>query len=494
MPTQNEAQPRHTVLSEPGQPPITCAPRPRGGLHIHRGHTYIALSSAEANRLKFAINAERIGRKDGTGFYQVTEDLRRHDPGRSYNANLNLQYDFGNLAFKSITAYRDLTAQITDDSDHTSAPLFVYYATYGGKTFSEEAQVSSSYGGPINFLAGAQYIDDRAFDVARIYGAIFGLPYVGATPPANTNQGRQNIRTRSFAGYAELYIKPLEPLTITLGVRYSKDRREIDSIWNQYAVMNLDPGGPSTALHVTRRSTAALAGTSIPWATTTTVTSNGSVNSAFDSFTPLGGAVPMFGLASSEVIFGGVGTGLYSMLLFVILAVFIGGLMVGRTPEYLGKKIEGREMKLAMLYVLVFPLIILGFTAWASVAGYANSHLTNAGPHGLSEMLYAFTSGAGNNGSAFGGLDANHDWWNICLGLTMLAGRFFMILPVLAIAGAMLNKKTVVPGPGTFPTNGWLFTALLVAVIVIVGALTFFPALSLGPVVEHFQALHGEVM
>jgi K+-transporting ATPase ATPase A chain len=230
------------------------------------------------------------------------------------------------------------------------------------------------------------------------------------------------------------------------------------------------------------------------FATVTTDASCGAVNSWHDSFTPLGGLVPMVNIQLGEVIFGGVGAGLYGILMMVVLTVFIAGLMVGRTPEYLGKKIEGREMKLAMLYVLVFPLIILGFTAWASVTDHGTSSLSNNGAHGLSEMLYAFTSGAGNNGSAFGGLNANTDWWNTCLGFAMLAGRFFMIVPALALAGAMLNKKTVVPGPGTFPTNGWLFTALLVAVILIVGALTFFPALSLGPVVEHFQALRGEVL
>jgi K+-transporting ATPase ATPase A chain len=230
------------------------------------------------------------------------------------------------------------------------------------------------------------------------------------------------------------------------------------------------------------------------FATVTTDASCGAVNSMHDSFTPLGGMVPMVNIQLGEVVFGGVGAGLYGILVMVVLTVFIAGLMVGRTPEYLGKKIEGREMKLAMLYILVFPLIILGFTAWSAVASYATSSLNNAGPHGLSELLYAFTSGAGNNGSAFAGLNANTDWWNVCLGLTMLAGRFFMILPVLAIAGAMRGKKTVLPGPGTFPTDGWLFAALLVGVIVIVGALTFLPALSLGPVVEHFQALHGEVM
>jgi len=230
------------------------------------------------------------------------------------------------------------------------------------------------------------------------------------------------------------------------------------------------------------------------FATVTTDASCGAVNAMHDSFTPIGGMVPLVNIQLGEVIFGGVGAGLYGILMMVVLTVFIAGLMVGRTPEYLGKKIEGREMKLAMLYVLVFPLIILGFSAWSAVAGYGTSSLNNNGPHGLTEMLYAFTSGAGNNGSAFAGLNANTDWYNIALGLTMLAGRFFMIIPALALAGAMLNKKTVVPGPGTFPTNGWLFTALLVAVILIVGALTFFPAVSLGPVVEHFQALHGEVL
>jgi K+-transporting ATPase ATPase A chain len=229
------------------------------------------------------------------------------------------------------------------------------------------------------------------------------------------------------------------------------------------------------------------------FATVTTDASCGAVNAWHDSFTPLGGLVPMVNIQLGEVIFGGVGAGLYGMLIMVVLTVFLAGLMVGRTPEYLGKKIEGREMKLAMLYVLVFPLVILGLTAWAAVASYGNSHLSHTGPHGLSEMLYAFTSGAGNNGSAFGGLDANHDWWNLSLAFAMLAGRFVMMLPVLALAGAMLTKKTVVPGPGTFPTRGWLFTALLVAVIIVVGALTFFPALSLGPVVDHFQALRGEV-
>ena len=229
------------------------------------------------------------------------------------------------------------------------------------------------------------------------------------------------------------------------------------------------------------------------YATVTTDASCGAVNAMHDSFTPLGGLVPLFNIQMGELVFGGVGAGLYAMLIMAILAVFIAGLMVGRTPEYLGKKIEAREVKLAMLYVLVFPLVILAFAAWTAVVPYGLASLNNAGPHGLSEILYAFTSAAGNNGSAFAGIGANTPWYNVSLGLTMLIGRFLMIVPALAIAGILAGKKAVAPGPGTLPTNGPLFAALLVGVILIVGALTFFPALSLGPIVEHFLMQSGKV-
>src|SRR5262245_23273149 len=181
------------------------------------------------------------------------------------------------------------------------------------------------------------------------------------------------------------------------------------------------------------------------------------------------------------------------MLVMAILSVFIAGLMVGRTPEYLGKKIETAEVKLAMLYVLVFPLVVLSLAAWSAVAPYGVSSLGNPGPHGLTEILYAFTSAAGNNGSAFAGLNANPPWYNVTLGLAMLAGRFFMIVPVLAIAGRLAGKKTIAPGPGTLPTTGPLFAGLVVGVILIVGALTFFPALSLGPIVEQGQVSHSNM-
>ena len=232
---------------------------------------------------------------------------------------------------------------------------------------------------------------------------------------------------------------------------------------------------------------------SVTWATATTAASNGSVNSMHDSYTPLAGLVPLVNIQLGEVIFGGVGAGLYGMLVFVLLSVFVAGLMVGRTPEYLGKKIEAREIKLSMLYVLIFPLLILYFSAWSAVAPYGLSSLNNAGPHGVSEILYAYSSAAGNNGSAFAGLNANTPWYNVTQGLCMLAGRFWMIIPVLAIAGSMVGKKVAPPSVGTFPTHGTLFVVLLIGVVLILGALTFFPALALGPIVEHFLAQAGKV-
>jgi K+-transporting ATPase ATPase A chain len=230
------------------------------------------------------------------------------------------------------------------------------------------------------------------------------------------------------------------------------------------------------------------------FATATTDASCGAINGWHDSFTPLGGLVPLANIQLSEVVFGGVGAGMYGMLVYIILSVFIAGLMVGRTPEYLGKKIQAFDVQMAMLSVLIFPLLILVFTAISSVApGFGTASIANPGPHGLSELLYAFSSAAANNGSAFGGLSVNTHWYNSTLGATMLFGRFFMIIPPLAIAGSLSRKKSVPPSLGTFPVTTPLFTGLLVGVILIVGALTFFPALSLGPVVEHFMMTHGQV-
>jgi potassium-transporting ATPase potassium-binding subunit len=230
------------------------------------------------------------------------------------------------------------------------------------------------------------------------------------------------------------------------------------------------------------------------FATATTDASCGAINGWHDSFTPLGGLVPLANIQLSEVVFGGVGAGMYGVLVYIILSVFIAGLMVGRTPEYLGKKIQAFEVQMAMLTVLIFSLLILTFTAISSVSpGFGTSSIYNPGPHGLSEMLYAYSSAAANNGSAFGGISVNTRWYNTTLGLTMLFGRFFMIVPPLAIAGSLSRKKQIPPSLGTFPVTTPLFSALLVGVIVIVGALTFFPALSLGPIVEHFMMNAGQV-
>ncbi len=230
------------------------------------------------------------------------------------------------------------------------------------------------------------------------------------------------------------------------------------------------------------------------FATITTDASCGAVNGVHDSFTPLGGMVVLTNIMLGELVFGGVGSGLYAILIFVVLSVFIAGLMVGRTPEYLGKKIESYDVKMSMLYILIFPLIILSLTAvFVLLPKVGLSALTNPGPHGLTEILYAFTSGAGNNGSAFAGLSANTWWYNVSLGWDMLCGRILMMIPVLALAGNLAMKKSIPPSPGTFPVNTSLFTVLLTGVILVVGALTFFPVLSLGPILEHLLLHSGQI-
>jgi K+-transporting ATPase ATPase A chain len=225
--------------------------------------------------------------------------------------------------------------------------------------------------------------------------------------------------------------------------------------------------------------------------TVTTDASCGAINNQHDSLMPLGGLIPMVNIQLGEVIFGGVGSGLYGILLFAIIAVFVAGLMVGRTPEYLGKKIEAKDVKMAMLALLILPFSILGFTALASVLPQGLAGIANQGPHGFSEMLYAYTSATGNNGSAFAGISANTMFYDTTLGAAMLIGRFLMIVPMLAVAGSLVTKKIVPPSSGTFPTDGPLFVGLVVGVILIMGGLTYFPALSLGPIVEHFAMLRG---
>jgi len=273
------------------------------------------------------------------------------------------------------------------------------------------------------------------------------------------------------------------------------------------AVWSEQRGNPQfTAMGITQAATATQSGGNMEgkevrfgivdsalWATVTTDTSCGAVNSMHDSYTPLGGLIPLLNMQIGEIIFGGVGSGLYGMLVMAVLAVFIAGLMVGRTPEYLGKKIEGREMKLAMLFILIFPAAILLPAAVAMVTKSGLAGISNPGPHGLTQVLYAFTEASANNGSVFAGLNANTLFYNTTLAGVMLFGRFLMKVPVLALAGSLAAKKSVPKSAGTFPTDGAIFVALLVGVILIVAALTFFPADALGPIVEHLAMISGKL-
>src|SRR5690349_17012337 len=255
----------------------------------------------------------------------------------------------------------------------------------------------------------------------------------------------------------------------------------------QFAALGLDPSNMEG-----KEVRFGLANSSL-WAVATTDASNGSVNSMHDSFTPLGGMIPMLNIQLGEIIFGGVGSGLYGMLLMVIIAVFVAGLMVGRTPEYLGKKIEAKEVKMSILAMLMLPLGMLCFTAAAVVLPFGVSSMANAGPHGFSEALYLYTSQTGNNGSAFAGITGNTLWYNTTGALAMLIGRYFIIIPMMAVAGSLVAKKIVPASSGTFPTHGGLFIGLVIGVILIVGGLSFFPALALGPVVEHLAIQAGTV-
>jgi K+-transporting ATPase ATPase A chain len=305
-------------------------------------------------------------------------------------------------------------------------------------------------------------------------------------------------------------------LTYTFG-RMVRDTRQG---WAIFAVMSIlffaglavvygaeSQGNPAVAaLHVDQAPGALQAGgnmegkevrfgitNSAIWATATTDASNGSVNSMHDSYMPLGGLIPLLNLELGEIIYGGVGSGLYGMMMFAIVAVFVAGLMVGRTPEYLGKKIEAKEVKMAMLAILILPLSILGFTALSAVTKDGLAGIANAGPHGFSEMLYTFSSATGNNGSAFAGLNGNTLYYNTTIGFAMLIGRFLFIIPMMAVAGSLVGKKIVPQSSGTFPTHGGLFVGLLTGVILIVGGLTYFPALSLGPVAEQLAMQAGKL-
>jgi K+-transporting ATPase ATPase A chain len=319
----------------------------------------------------------------------------------------------------------------------------------------------------------------------------------------NANSAHPFENPTPFSNFFQILLILILPsaLTYTFG-RLVGDTKQGWALWGAMAILFAvgvfaiahyeQAGTPLMSPNLEGKETRFGIGDTALFAAATTDASCGAVNAMHDSLTPLGGLVTMLNIQLGEIVFGGVGSGLYGMLLFALLAVFIAGLMVGRTPEYVGKKIEGREMKLAMLAILILPLSILGFTAVASVTHAGTSQVSNPGPHGFSEMLYAFSSATGNNGSAFGGLGGNNNFWLIAIGFAMLIGRFLMVVPILAVAGSLAKKHKVPPGAGTLPTGSALFVGLLVGVILIVGALTFFPALALGPIVEHLEMLAGK--
>lgn len=383
-----------------------------------------------------------------------------------------------------------VTAQLVD-------PQTVTTTSSDGKTTSQVVSTQVIAEGPV---ASQEVIKMYGTNGGGFFGANSAHPFENPNPLTN------------FVQLILIFLVPTG-LTYTLG-RMTGSQRHGWAVWSAMALLFLagvtvaywaeSRGNPN--LHGVNQtvSTASPGGNmegketrfgiadSALFATVTTDASCGAINAQHDSFTPLGGMVPLVNMMLGEVVFGGVGAGMYGILVFVVLSVFIAGLMVGRTPEYLGKKIEAYDIKMAMLTVLVFCILVLGFTAIAAVSPFGTSSISNPGPHGLTQILYAYTSTAANNGSAFGGLNGNTHWYNVSLAFNTLLGRFFMIIPILALAGNLARKKLVPPSAGTFPVTTPLFVSLLVGVIVIVGALTFFPALTLGPILEQVLMHSGK--
>ena len=385
---------------------------------------------------------------------------------------------------------------------YTTADLIQPYSAQGtgpdGKTTTQNITQQTIAQGPV---ASQEAIKELGTNGGGFFGANSAHPFENPTPFSN------------FFEMSLIFAIPAG-LTYTLG-RMTGSPRHGWAVWGAMAFLFLV--AVTTAYWAEARGNPLLTGTdqrvtttqaggnmegkevrfgianSALFATVTTDASCGAVNSQHDSFTPLGGMIPLINIMLGEIVFGGVGAGLYGMFVFIVLAVFIAGLMVGRTPEYLGKKIESYDVKMAMLAVLILTFTILGFTAVAVVKPSGLSSISNPGPHGLSQILYAYVSSTGNNGSAFGGLNANTMWYNTTTATAQLLGRFVMQIPILAIAGSLAKKKTVPESSGTFPVTGALFSGLLVSTVLIVGALTFFPALSLGPILEHLLMLAGKV-
>jgi K+-transporting ATPase ATPase A chain len=400
----------------------------------------------------------------------------------------------GSLVFVSQGVIQNLKPYTTVE---LIEPQSVQVTGSDGKTTTQTVTQQIIAQGPV---ASQEVIKEFGTNGGGFFGANSAHPFENPTP---------------FSSFFQLVLIFAIPsaLTYTLG-RMTGSQRHGWAVWAAMALLFL--AGVTTAYWAEARGNPQLAGVnqsltalqpggnmegkevrfgianSALFATVTTDASCGAINGQHDSFTPLGGMVPLINIMLGEVVFGGVGAGLYGIVVFVILAVFIAGLMVGRTPEYLGKKIESYDVKMAMLAILILTFTILGFSAVAIIKPFGTSSISNPGPHGLSQVLYAYVSSAGNNGSAFGGLNANTMWYNTSTAVAQLLGRFFMIIPVLAIAGSLAKKRIVPESVGTFPVTGGLFTGLLVATVVIVGALTFFPALSLGPILEHLLMAAGK--
>jgi len=359
--------------------------------------------------------------------------------------------------------------------------------TSGLKAFNGDSAIQAIAQGPTASQAAIKMLGTNG---GGFFNANASHPYENPTPLSN------------FIQMLSIFLIP-SGLTYYLG-RKVRNQRHGWAVWSamallflaavlvcwraesygnpRWSALGVDPGGGNMEGKEVRFGIF----NSALFATITTDASCGAVNSMHDSYTPLGGLIPLFNMQLGEVVFGGVGSGLYGMLVFVVLAVFLTGLMVGRTPEYLGKKIESYDVKVSVLAVLILIFSILGFSAWALVSRWGLAGLNNSGPHGLSEILYAYSSGTGNNGSAFAGLNGNRFWYNITLGLAMLFGRFVMIVPVMALAGNLAKKKLVPPSQASFPVSGPTFIIILIGTVLVVGALTFLPALALGPIVEHF--------
>jgi K+-transporting ATPase ATPase A chain len=372
------------------------------------------------------------------------------------------------------------TVQTTDSAGKTTSQIVKEQTIAQGPVASQEMikELGTNGGGFFNTNSAHPYENPTPLtnflELVLIFAIGSGLTYTLGQMTGSPRHG--------WAVWCAMALLFLAGVTAA----YSAEARGNPLVQN--ATMNVQPAGNMEGKEVRF----GIANSAL-WAVVTTDTSCGAVNSMHDSFTPLGGMIPLINMLLGEVVFGGVGSGLYGIIVFIILSVFIAGLMVGRTPEYLGKKIEAFDVKMAMLTVLIYPLLVLSFTAISVVAPkFGLSSLANAGPHGLSEIFYAYAEAGANNGSAFAGLSANTLWYNSTIGATMMFGRFFMVVPVLAIAGSLVRKKRVPETSGTFPVTSPLFTGLLVSVILIVGALTFFPALSLGPILEHLLMYAGK--